>query len=230
MPNEPAKKILVVDDEALLREIVASCLADAGFTVAEAAAGDEAIAWLTNHEADLMILDIQMPRVDGWGVLAHIATMARAPRVVVASGLSEVVPPGHLNHHVSGYLSKPFTAGELLLTCETTLAAAPVIPPGVNRHEERRTFFVDASLSSEAGVPLMRGKLVQVSRHGFRLQTSSDLQVGDIVRVSFLLPGCGEPLLLTGRVKWRADRLLGAEMTKDLSATQEECLRDLLSA
>src|SRR5687767_13263801 len=108
MPMTAAKTILVVDDEALLREVMALTLADAGFDVAEAAAGDEAIDWLKARQADLMLLDIQMPGVDGWGVLAHVATMSAPPKVIVASGLTEVVPPGHLNQCVAGYLSKPF--------------------------------------------------------------------------------------------------------------------------
>lgn len=137
MPD--AKRILVVDDEVLMRQVMVSLLEDVGFVVAEAADGQHAIDWLeSGSAADLVLLDIGMPRVDGWGVLAHIEMMAVRPHVVVQSGRGEVVPPGHLGQYVCGFLSKPFTGSQLLLMCETALAAAPIVPAGGSRAEDRR--------------------------------------------------------------------------------------------
>ena len=59
-------RLLVVDDDAHIRELLRLYLADEGFDVIEAVDGMEAWNYITNHSIDMVIMDIMMPRLDGW--------------------------------------------------------------------------------------------------------------------------------------------------------------------
>src|SRR5687767_2257994 len=106
--TKSAKKVLVVDDEAAIRDLTGAILEGSGYEVAKAADGALAIAWLQKNHADLVVVDLLMPNVDGWGVIEHIREMKEPPAVVIATGMHDVVPPGHLCRFIAGYLIKPF--------------------------------------------------------------------------------------------------------------------------
>jgi DNA-binding response OmpR family regulator len=206
------KHVLIVEDDPMMRQLEQSILEQAGYAVHTAEDGDVAIQVLRQQRPDLMLLDVLMPKVDGWGVLAHVRTMDDPPPVVLVSGMHEVLPPGDLNQFVSGYVCKPFDIGQLLKTCAGAIASAPMVPAGGTRREARKTFLVETTLLSETGIPLGQGQLVQLSRGGFRVEVGVALEPGDPVRVAFKLPGRDEPLRLTGRVRWRSEFTLGAEI------------------
>jgi CheY-like chemotaxis protein len=213
----------------MLREVIVSLLEDAGFTCAEAADGEQAVAYLKNHAPDLVVLDIVMPKLNGWGVLDHIRTMTQPPRVVVSTGMAEVVPPGHLSAYLSGALLKPFSGDALIRTCEAALAPATARAGGL-RKEDRRTFVIEATVLSETGAPLVRGRLVELSRHGFRLDVGATcFEPGDRLWLTVSLPGAVEPLRVRGRVRWRSALALGAEI-EEISPGHEDFLRELIEA
>ncbi len=101
--------VLVVDDDAAIREIVAEVLRDEGYDVTCAENGAEALRELNKeHHPDLMLLDLMMPVMSGWEVLEQIASnddLARIP-VIVVSAMSA---PGASEH-----LSKPVDLERLL--------------------------------------------------------------------------------------------------------------------
>lgn len=76
-------RILVVDDDETTRLVVSRVLEKAGFSVAVANDGIEALATLRRRRFDLVLLDVWMPRMTGLDLLAELRTLARAPRVVV---------------------------------------------------------------------------------------------------------------------------------------------------
>ena len=88
------QRILVVDDEPMLRLLLGDLLRDEGYTVVEAADGAEAIRHLnahqpTPHRLGLVLLDMMMPRVNGLGVLKHLATLDSYVPVVAMSANAE---------------------------------------------------------------------------------------------------------------------------------------------
>ena len=228
MYDETARTILLVDDEPLMREVAALLLEEAGFKVVEAANGEEAIERLRHFRPDLVLLDVVMPRIDGWGVLAFIRTMPDPVPVVVVTGMSEVVPPGDLGRFVSGHLLKPFTLEQLFRTCYTALSA-PALIPATRRREQRRTFSVYATLSSGDGVPTMHAQVVQVSLHGFRIETEDPITADEPVRVAFPVPGYRAPMSLVGRVRWQHRNIAGAEI-QGLRPQEQQILRELVKA
>lgn len=225
--GQASKRVLVVDDAAPIRNLMIVLLEEAGYTTAQAVDGAEAIEWLKGQRPDLVLLDLMMPKVDGWGVIEYLRTIASPPPVVIVSGMREAIPPGHLSPYVVGSLIKPFDIVQFRKMCEAALASPTVVPPSGDRKEPRRTFVVQTTLLSDAGVPLLQGQLIQLSLHGFRMELALPCQSGDNVWVAFSLPGRAEPLEITGRVRWRSEVTIGAEI-EALSPADEQVLRELV--
>jgi CheY-like chemotaxis protein len=221
------KLVLVADDDKPVRDLETAILEQSGYRVVHAADGAAAIERLREDRPDLVLLDLVMPEVDGWGVLEHVRTMPVPPAVIVVSGMHEIVPPGHLSRYVSGYVFKPFNVAQLIRTCAEAVALPPRVPASGDRKEPRRTFIVETTLVSDTGVPLITGRLLQVSRSGFRMELAIPLNAGDPVQVVFRVPGRAEPLALKGKVRWRKDLTLGAEIDS-LRPDEEKLLRELV--
>jgi CheY-like chemotaxis protein len=221
-----AKSILIADDEPLLREITADVIRHAGFVTTEARDGEEAIAKLQRCQPDLVLLDINMPKANGWAVLEHIHTMPIHPRVVLMSGFREAVPPGPLAPYVHAYLTKPFSGSQMLQTLDDVLARPVVEAATGARKEPRHTFSADALVAVPGAQPA-RGRLLQVSPHGFRADTAARVQPGDSVNISFMVPGRTDAVQLTGRVRWRKESLFGAAIDS-LRPEEEVLLRELI--
>lgn len=85
MPRLP-RHILVVDDDELVRQVVVAVLRGAGYDVHEADSGHRAVDHFRDHTVDLVLLDIQMPEMDGWATLARLREMTVETPVVVMSG------------------------------------------------------------------------------------------------------------------------------------------------
>jgi CheY-like chemotaxis protein len=227
MANTPKGLILVVDDEEAIQDLTAVILESRGYEIARASNGVQAIESINERRPDLILLDIMMPVLDGWGVMEHVRTMEDPPRVVVATGMQELVPPGNVSHYIAGYLIKPFAVDQLVKNAETVLGAPPVIVASGSRRDDRRTFVVEATLLSDTGQQLARGHVVQLSKRGFRMEIGLPFRLGDLVRVGFVMPGRDEPVQLTGRVRWHNDAVLGAEI-QQLDPRDEELLCTIL--
>src|SRR5256884_1548409 len=113
MPN--ALRLLVVEDEQELREILVQGLAKRGFNVAAAADGDAGLATLSEQEFDVVILDLRMPRRDGIQVLQQMRTDGHDAEVIIVTGHADIeTAVDALKLHAFDYLSKPFQMAELL--------------------------------------------------------------------------------------------------------------------
>ena len=118
--STPAR-IVVVDDDDYVREVTEMVLAGAGHSVRATANGLEALRWLEEEPWDLLILDLQMPEIDGPALYREV--LARWPRaashVLFVSGMTERPPDRPLDVPV---LVKPFSLEELLAAVARVLA------------------------------------------------------------------------------------------------------------
>ncbi len=116
-------RILVVDDEDALRTVLSSELTSAGYEVATASDGDEAITEVQNMKLDLVLLDIKMPRVDGFEVLKFIKKNYPAVRVIMLTGFADLKNAIESKKHgAEDFVSKPYDLVDLLTTIERVLS------------------------------------------------------------------------------------------------------------
>jgi DNA-binding response OmpR family regulator len=114
-------RVLVVDDEANIRRIVASYLRAEGFEVAEAADGRAALAAFERAEPDLVILDVMMPGLDGIEVLRELRRRSDVDVIMLTARAEETDRVVGLSVGADDYVSKPFGAKELVARVKAVL-------------------------------------------------------------------------------------------------------------
>ncbi len=115
-----AQKILVVEDEAMMREIVARKLLSKGFDVVTASAGKEALATWLKEKPDLVLLDLILPEMDGFTILKNVreqkdAKLANTPVIVLSNLWSNEDILKAENLKIQGYLVKAYFTTEDIL-------------------------------------------------------------------------------------------------------------------
>jgi len=110
-------RILVVDDEAIIRKSFARALADDGFEVETAADGEQALELLGGRAFDLVITDLRMPKVGGHEVLRHVKANCPGTEVVVLTGYGTIENAvAAIKEGAYNYITKPLNKHELLRT------------------------------------------------------------------------------------------------------------------
>ena len=125
--GDVSKRVLVVDDEASIRDVVAAWLGDEGFAVSTASNGAEALRVLRDVRPDAIVLDLMMPVMDGWAFAEachQLTAPAGIPILVVSAayGLSQTAERLR-QFGVRACLAKPFNLDVLTATVHTLLEA-----------------------------------------------------------------------------------------------------------
>ena len=116
------EKILVVDDEQSLREVLSIMLKRAGYTVTSAADGEEAIEHLNKEIFDLVITDLRMPKVDGMEILKAVKSASPETVVLVITAFATADSAVEaMKHGAYDYLTKPFQVDEVQLIIRNAL-------------------------------------------------------------------------------------------------------------
>jgi len=104
------EKILIVDDESRMRKLVKDFLVREGYRVLEAGDGEAAMdIFYENKDIDLMILDVMMPKMDGWQVCREIRKISKIPVIMLTARASEQDELQGFELGVDEYISKPFS-------------------------------------------------------------------------------------------------------------------------
>lgn len=107
-------KILVVDDEKLIRDVIKEYLLNEGYEVIEAENGVEAIEKCNKNIIDLMILDIMMPKMDGYSAYKEIIKDQKIPTIILSARSEEYDKLLGFDLGVDDFLAKPFSPKELV--------------------------------------------------------------------------------------------------------------------
>lgn len=114
-------KILVVDDDAHIRELVRLYLEDEGFEMIEKTNGAEALEYAENHQIDLVILDIMMPIMDGWDLCKNLREFGDMPLLMITAKGESTDRIKGFKLGTDDYLVKPFDPVELVLRVKALL-------------------------------------------------------------------------------------------------------------
>lgn len=115
-------KILVVDDEARMRKLVKDFLVKSGYEVLEAEDGEKAVdIFMMVKDISLIILDVMMPKMDGWQVCREIRKDSKVPIIMLTAKASEADELKGFELGVDEYISKPFSPKILVARVEAVL-------------------------------------------------------------------------------------------------------------
>jgi DNA-binding response OmpR family regulator len=133
-------RVLVVDDEDDVRGLVRELLERAGYTVAEATNGREGLRELYATPPALVILDVNMPDLDGWQTLERIRDLSDVPVLMLTARGGELEKVRGLKAGADDYVTKPFGRQELLARVDALLRRAQGVP-------EQRATYADGYVS-----------------------------------------------------------------------------------
>ena len=123
-----ALKLLIVDDEARMRKLVKDFLTNKGFKVIEAADGEEAVdIFFAQKDIALILLDVMMPKMDGWEVLKTIRKYSQVPVVMLTARSEERDELQGFSLGVDEYISKPFSPKILVARVEAILRRSKAV-------------------------------------------------------------------------------------------------------
>lgn len=112
-------RILVVDDDDTVRQLVSRILGASGYAVDAAGNGEDALERIRAGHPDLVVLDLMMPVLDGWGVLCRLRGMPDRPPVIILSAVEDCRRA--MQEGAAGCLQKPVHLKQLLDACRRVL-------------------------------------------------------------------------------------------------------------
>lgn len=174
------KKILVVDDEERMRKIVSDFLQREGYEIEEAGDGAEAVEKFELDPADLIILDVMMPRMDGWQACREIRKNSKVPIIMLTARSEEIDELTGFELGADEYIAKPFSPRILVARVnailrrafgsedelrrygiiEVSKAAREVRVNGIPVELTYKEFELLCYLMDNAGIALSRGQIL----------------------------------------------------------------------
>jgi two-component system OmpR family response regulator len=126
-----SRTILIVDDDPHIRQLLAFALAKSGLDTVEAEDGEAALALVETHAPDLVVLDINMPRMDGLEVCRRIRAKGQLPILFLSSRDDEIDRVLGIELGADDYVVKPFSPREVVARVAAILrrTAAPAAAP-----------------------------------------------------------------------------------------------------
>lgn len=159
-------KILVVDDEARMRKLVKDFLVRKQYEVVEAADGEEAIdIFVENNNFDLILLDVMMPKIDGWEVCREIRKFSKVPIIMLTAKGEESDELLGFELGVDEYITKPFSPRILVARVDAILRRTGNI--GQNQIE----IAGEIEVNKAAHIVKVKGEIVELSFKEFELLT-----------------------------------------------------------
>ena len=126
--DSPLRRVLVVDDEPMVREVVTAYLERDGYRVTTAADGQAALEALETTHPDLVVLDVMLPKLDGFDVLTQLRKRTDVPGILLTARTEEVDRVLGLELGADDYVVKPFSPRELAARVRSVLRRARPLP------------------------------------------------------------------------------------------------------
>ena len=157
-------KILVIDDESRMRKLVRDFLTKKGYEVLEASNGEEAMdIFYEDKEIDLLILDVMMPKMDGWEVCREVRKTSRVPIIMLTAKGDERDELLGFELGVDEYVTKPFSPKILVARVEAILRRSSV------SNDSGVTRAGDITMNKNAHEVFVGDQLIELSYKEFEL-------------------------------------------------------------
>jgi DNA-binding response OmpR family regulator len=155
-------RVLVVDDERALRELLSFGLEHAGFSVRCASDGTGALALLRSWPPDVIVLDVMLPGRDGFALLPEIRRMTTAPVLMLTARTEVAERVAGLTAGADDYVGKPFDLEELVARLRTALRR-----PAIDRRETLS--YADLNIDTKSRTVYRGNRRIELSAREFEL-------------------------------------------------------------
>ncbi len=177
-------KILIVDDDLTLIDLLSQSLEKAGYEVLSATNGIDALQTLYKDKLDLVILDVMMPRMDGWETCSRMREISDVPIIMLTAKDEEADTLKGFQCGVDDYVTKPFSFAELTARVKAILQRARTPPSG----KKRRVYvFDDLVVDADNSQVSVRGKPVSLTPTEYQLLLTLAENAGRILSQEQLL-------------------------------------------
>jgi two-component system, OmpR family, response regulator len=165
MPGSASHRVLVVDDEPNIVDVISMALRFQGFDVASAATGAAAISAVAAFMPDLIVLDVMLPDMEGFDVAERLgAQRTRVPILFLTARDATDDKIRGLSIGGDDYVTKPFSLEELVARIRTILRRSGLAEP-----ESSRLVFEDVELDEDAHEVMRGGQLIDLTQTEYRL-------------------------------------------------------------
>lgn len=184
MENESQPKILLVDDIKMFLEIQRNMLEALPVEVLTATDGDQALRMVDEFGPDLIVLDANMPGMDGVTCCSTLKQHARHRRIPVIMTVPNCADTDELCRAAGceAVLRKPLDTGVFL-------DAVACFIPLVERRDRRVEVLIPITVRSEGGE--FTGAIINLSRSGAMIEPDEPVRIGDLLQLAFVLPAAG---------------------------------------
>ena len=163
-------KILVADDEELIRKLIGDCLKKSGHTVLEAEDGKKAIELFNkNPDIELAMLDIMMPEMDGWQVCRKIRETSGIPVMLVSARSQDFDQIMGFESGADDYVTKPFSLAVLVRRIDALLQRGAVQTPAKQKEDEGNIVINDLIVNLSAYEVTLGGERIELTLKEFNI-------------------------------------------------------------
>lgn len=199
-------KILVVEDDKLLGDLLVKQLEDEGYEVVRAADGEEGLNLAREISPDLCLLDVMLPKLDGLSLCRILRKEINTSIILLTARASEVDRVIGLDTGADDYIVKPFSAPELLARVRAALRRIP-------KQSTEKLESDELSIDLVARRVFLRDKEVKLTLKEFDLLTTLMRNRGAVLTRDFLLSRVwggdfnGDPRTLDVHIRWLREKI-----------------------
>ena len=181
------KKILVVDDEKPISDIVKFNLSKEGYEVFTAFDGEEAVEMVNEIEPDLILLDLMLPKMDGLEVCREVRKNYDTPIIMVTAKDSEIDKVLGLELGADDYVTKPFSNRELVARVKANLRRQGNTSAKVEEENNNELNIGVLTIHPDAYVVSKRGETIELTHREFELLHYLAKHIGQVMTREHLL-------------------------------------------
>lgn len=182
-----ANKILVVDDEKPISDIIKFNLEKEGYEVVTAFDGEEGLDKVESEQPDLIILDLMLPKVDGLEVAKRVRAKHSTPIIMVTAKDSELDKVLGLELGADDYVTKPFSNRELVARVKANLRRQEAASTPGNDSENNDIKIGDLTIHPDAYTVTKRGENINLTHREFELLYYLAQHIGQVIKREQLL-------------------------------------------
>lgn len=177
------QKILVVEDDLDIQELLKNFLQEAGYSIVLANDGVEALSIFSNVQFDLILLDIMLPKIDGFAVCELIRKQSQVPIIMLTALNGEEEQIRGLDMQVDDYITKPFSMPVLIRKIAAVLRRSII-----SQNQEHQTVaYKNLILDLDSYSALVNGKSYELTQREFEILRELLLNQGRVLTRQILL-------------------------------------------